>query len=64
MKIVKGNSLADIRPDMARLWHPTLNEDLTPQDVAPKSGLPGGNVSKTKTKFGMPSFEIFQMREF
>ncbi len=39
MKIVPGNSLASVRPDMAKLWHPTRNDGLTPDQVAPKSGI-------------------------
>lgn len=32
-----GTSLADVRPDIAALWHPTLNSPLTPADVKPYS---------------------------
>ena len=30
--------LETIHPDIAKLWHPTLNGNLTPRDVLPKSG--------------------------
>jgi hypothetical protein len=29
-----GESLADLFPDVASQWHPTLNGDLTPLDVS------------------------------
>lgn len=32
-----GKSLADVQPSLAAQWHPTLNGDLTPQDVTPSS---------------------------
>lgn len=31
------NSLASLRPDIAKEWHPTLNGDLTPDDVTAKN---------------------------
>jgi len=31
------NDLATLRPDVARLWHPTKNKGLTPGDVTPAS---------------------------
>lgn len=31
-------SLQTVRPDIAALWHPTLNGDLSPADVVPGSG--------------------------
>lgn len=34
----KCRSLAVKRPDIAAMWHPTLNEGLTPEDVAFSSG--------------------------
>lgn len=37
LKPKPGKSLADIRPDMAAVWHPTLNGELTPKDVTPNS---------------------------
>ena len=30
--------LGNINPEIAKLWHPTLNGSLTPEDVLPKSG--------------------------
>lgn len=33
-----GRSLAEINPELAAQWHPTLNGDLTPSMVAAKSG--------------------------
>ena len=33
----KGKSLADIKPELAKQWHPTKNGDLTPRDVSPGS---------------------------
>jgi len=35
----EGHSLKDKRPEVAELWHPTRNGDLTPSEVAPKSGI-------------------------
>lgn len=32
-----GDSLAEVLPDLAAEWHPTLNGDLTPFDVLPGS---------------------------
>lgn len=32
-----GNNKASVAPDMAALWHPELNGDLTPADVSPGS---------------------------
>lgn len=32
-----GGSLADLKPDLAAEWHPTLNSPLTPADVLPGS---------------------------
>ena len=34
----QGQSLADLYPDVAKEWHPTLNGNLKPTDVRPKSG--------------------------
>ena len=34
-RIAERGSLADVRPDLAAEWHPTLNGDLTPFDVTP-----------------------------
>ncbi len=36
-KVVPGNSLADLFPEIAKQWHPTLNKSLSPADVRPKS---------------------------
>lgn len=33
-----GNSFAEVFPGLVALWHPTKNGDLTPHDVAAKSG--------------------------
>jgi len=33
VKIVKSNSLATLRPDLAKEWHPSKNKHLTPLDV-------------------------------
>ncbi|MEV6140506.1 zinc-ribbon domain-containing protein [Nocardia sp. NPDC051990] len=35
-----GRSLADLRPDLARQWHPTKNTDRLPTDVTPRSSKP------------------------
>lgn len=32
-----GKSLADVRPELLRLWHPTSNTDITPSDMTPSS---------------------------
>jgi hypothetical protein len=34
-----GKSFADVYPDVARFWHPTLNGDLKPTDVTPHANL-------------------------
>lgn len=34
----RSGSLQKKRPDLAKQWHPTLNEGLTPNDVSPGSG--------------------------
>ena len=31
---LKKNNLAEGNPELAKEWHPTLNSDLTPEDVA------------------------------
>jgi hypothetical protein len=36
-KPAPGESLADLMPEVAAEWHPTLNGDLTPADVVPGS---------------------------
>ena len=36
-RVGQGNSLADLRPDVAAQWHPTLNGRLTAADVSPRS---------------------------
>ncbi len=33
----EGNTLAEKNPDIARLWHPSKNGNLRPEDIAPKS---------------------------
>ena len=38
-KVLKGfNDLATVNPELAAEWHPTLNGDLTPEDVTDASG--------------------------
>ena len=37
-KVVKSNSLAVMKPELMKLWHPTKNGDLTPYDVTESSG--------------------------
>jgi len=37
-KITENYNLQTINPKLSREWHPTKNGDLTPADVAPKSG--------------------------
>ncbi len=39
--VTPATSLAVIRPDLASQWHPTLNGELTPEDVLPHSGVTG-----------------------
>lgn len=39
LKVNHTNSLYAIRPDVAKQWHPTLNGDLTPNDVTKGYGL-------------------------
>lgn len=36
-KPLKGESLADKFPEIAKRWHPTKNGDLTPQSFKPGS---------------------------
>lgn len=40
-KMSLENSLASINPELAREWHPTLNEPLTPNDVFANSNKSG-----------------------
>ena len=36
---IKGfNNLATVAPEVAAQWHPTLNKNLTPETITPKSG--------------------------
>ena len=37
-KIVKSNCLATLTPELAKEWHPTKNDNLTPYDVSIGSG--------------------------
>lgn len=38
-KVLKGfNDLATVNPDLAKEWHPTMNGDLSPEDVTDASG--------------------------
>src|SRR6478736_4190219 len=32
-----GRSLADVKPELMRMWHPRLNSDIQPQDLKPNS---------------------------
>lgn len=32
-----GNSLADVRPELLALWHPTLNAEIAPTEMTPSS---------------------------
>ena len=32
-----GESLAELNPELARQWHPTKNDNLSPYDVTPNS---------------------------
>ena len=34
-----GKSLAEVNPELAKEWHPTKNEELTPFDVTSKNGI-------------------------
>ena len=38
-KPIPGNSLAEVDPDAAALWHPTKNDGLTPYDVTHSSNM-------------------------
>lgn len=39
--VIKGfNDLATVRPDLAAEWHPTMNGDLTPEDVTYTANSP------------------------
>ena len=35
--VERDGSLADTRPEIAKQWHPTLNGDLTPNDITEHS---------------------------
>jgi len=37
-RVSSTSSLARVRPDVAKMWHPTKNRSLTPHDVLPNSG--------------------------
>lgn len=37
-KIILSNSLATLFPEISKEWHPTKNGDITPNDIAPRSG--------------------------
>src|SRR6185312_8568484 len=37
-RVSSTSSLACVRPDIAKMWHPTKNRSLTPHDVLPNSG--------------------------
>ena len=37
-KVVKSNCLKTTHPDVAKMWHPTKNGDLTPYDITSGSG--------------------------
>ena len=48
-KVLKGvNDLATVNPELAKEWHPTLNGDLTPEDVTSKSGKKFWWICKNK----------------
>ena len=32
-----GKSLADVKPEVLALWHPTMNADITPEELTPSS---------------------------
>ena len=36
-KVVKSNSLATLNPEIAKIWHPTKNGELTPHNIKSKS---------------------------
>jgi DNA-directed RNA polymerase subunit RPC12/RpoP len=36
--IIKETSLLAVNPELAKQWHPTKNGDLSPENIAPKSG--------------------------
>lgn len=40
MTSLKKGSFAELYPDLAKEWHPTLNGSLTPDKVKPHSGIP------------------------
>ena len=33
-----GKSLAELKPELVKEWHPTKNSDLTPRDIFAKAG--------------------------
>jgi hypothetical protein len=37
LKTITSNCLATLFPDIAKQWHPTMNDNLTPHDVTPGS---------------------------
>ena len=37
-RVSKSNSLRSIHPDLAAMWHPTKNGEVTPDDVTAGSG--------------------------
>ena len=37
LKVVPSNSLHALYPEVANLWHPAKNEDITPHDITPHS---------------------------
>lgn len=51
-----GQSLAEVVPELAAEWHPTLNGELTPYDVLPGSGIKGlVAVLEVPARVGKPS---------
>lgn len=39
LKVVKSNSLGLLKPEIAKLWHPIRNKQLSPYDVTPNSSV-------------------------
>jgi len=51
-KVLKGfNDLATLNPDLAAEWHPTKNEELTPEDVTVSSGKKVWWLCKNKHEY-------------
>jgi len=39
LKVVKSYSLGQLKPEIAKLWHPNRNKQLSPYDVTPNSSV-------------------------